>query len=41
MLKELGFEGAIGLQCYGVKDPPPQHLRRSIEAWRKNLAAVK
>jgi len=38
LLKELqavGYEGSIGLQCYGIKEAPEQHLKRSISLWRE------
>ncbi len=40
MLKDIGYTGAIGLQCYGIHDPAKDHLERSIRAWRANLAKV-
>ena len=35
MLKELGYTGPIGLQCYGVPGDKYENLERSIDAWRK------
>jgi sugar phosphate isomerase/epimerase len=35
MLKELGYTGPIGLQCYGVPGDKYENLKRSIDAWRK------
>ena len=35
MLKELGYTGPIGLQCYGVPGDKYENLERSIVAWRK------
>ena len=35
MLKDLGYTGPIGLQCYGVKGDKRENLTRSIDAWRK------
>jgi sugar phosphate isomerase/epimerase len=34
-LKELGFDGPIGLQCYGVPGDKYENLKRSMAAWRK------
>jgi sugar phosphate isomerase/epimerase len=34
-LKELGFNGPIGLQCYGIGGDARDHLARSMAAWQK------
>jgi sugar phosphate isomerase/epimerase len=34
-LKELGYRGPIGLQCYGIGGDVREHLARSMAAWRK------
>lgn len=34
-LKELGYKGPIGLQCYGIGGDAREHLARSIAAWQK------
>ncbi len=34
-LKDLGYRGPIGLQCYGLPGDAREHLARSIAAWRK------
>jgi len=34
-LKELGFKGPIGLQCYGIGGDTREHLARSLAAWPK------
>lgn len=34
-LKELGYQGTIGLQCYGIGGDTREHLARSMAAWRK------
>lgn len=42
LLRELGYAGPIGLQCYGIPGDARDHLTRSIMAWRelsKRLAA--
>ncbi len=39
-LKELGYKGPIGLQCYGIGGDAREHLARSMTAWlelSKNL----
>jgi len=39
-LKELGYEGPIGLQGWGIKGDVHENLRRSMEAWRKFSAGI-
>jgi len=34
-LKELGYNGPIGLQCFGIGGDAREHLARSMAAWRK------
>jgi sugar phosphate isomerase/epimerase len=34
-LRELGFSGPIGLQCYGIGGDAREHLARSMAAWRR------
>ena len=34
-LKELGYKGPVGLQCYGIGGDTREHLARSMAAWRK------
>jgi sugar phosphate isomerase/epimerase len=34
-LKELGYRGPIGLQCYGIDGDAKEHLSQSMEAWKK------
>lgn len=34
-LKELGYKGPIGLQCFGIGGDTREHLERSMKAWRK------
>ena len=34
-LKQLGFNGPIGLQCYGIGGDTRDHLQESMVAWRK------
>jgi sugar phosphate isomerase/epimerase len=33
-LREVGYEGPIGLMCYGVPGEPREHLARSIKTWK-------
>jgi sugar phosphate isomerase/epimerase len=39
-LKELGYKGPIGLQCYGIGGDAREHLARSMTAWRKMNEAL-
>jgi sugar phosphate isomerase/epimerase len=34
-LRELGYTGPIGLQCYGIGGDAREHLARSMAAWRR------
>ncbi len=34
LLRELEYQGPIGLQCYGLKGDAANHLAESIAAWR-------
>jgi alpha-L-fucosidase len=34
-LKEVGYRGPIGLQCYGIGGDGREHLARSMAAWKK------
>ena len=34
-LRELGYSGPIGLQCYGIGGDVREHLERSLATWRK------
>ena len=40
-LKELGYKGPIGLQCYGIGGDAREHLARSMAAWQKLSANLK
>lgn len=40
LVREIGYRGPIGLQCYSVVEPPADHLKRSIEAWRTLIATT-
>ncbi len=35
LLRKQGYDGAIGLQCFGIRLAPRQHLSRSLHAWEK------
>ncbi len=35
LVRKIGYTGPMGLQCWSVKEPPPEHLKRSMTAWRK------
>lgn len=34
-LRELGYRGPVGLQCYGIEGDAREHLARSLAAWRQ------
>lgn len=34
-LKDLGYKGPIGLQCFGIGGDTRDHLVRSMDAWRR------
>ncbi len=40
-LKELGYKGPIGLQCFGIGGDAREHLARSMAAWRRLNANLK
>lgn len=33
-LVSMGYRGPIGLQCWGIKENPREHLTRSMRAWK-------
>ena len=35
MLRELGFQGNVGFQCYAIRGDSRDNLKRSIGAWNK------
>ena len=39
-LKAVGYDGPIGLQCYGLKGDPVEHLKQSMEAWKAYSARL-
>ncbi|HWH70044.1 MAG TPA: TIM barrel protein, partial [Candidatus Sulfotelmatobacter sp.] len=40
-LKDLGYKGPIGLQCYGIGGDAREHLAHSLAAWQKLSANLK
>jgi sugar phosphate isomerase/epimerase len=40
-LKELGYKGPVGLQCFGIGGDAREHLARSMAAWKKLSANLK
>ncbi len=34
-LNEIGYDGPVGLQCYKVPGPPQDHLKMSMDAWKR------
>lgn len=34
-LRQVGYDGSFNLQCYGIKRPARDHLKVSMEAWRR------
>lgn len=39
-LRDIGFKGAIGLQCFNIRIDPKENLTRSMQAWKKHLALI-
>jgi sugar phosphate isomerase/epimerase len=37
-LTEMNYKGMVGLQCYGINLPESEHLKRSIDTWKKLTA---
>ena len=35
LLRGVGFDGVIGLQCYAIRGDSRENLKRSMAAWRK------
>jgi len=35
MLRDLGFEGNVGFQCYAIRGDSRDNLKRSIGAWNQ------
>ena len=34
-LNEIGYDGPMNLQCYGITQPARKHLKASMDAWKK------
>jgi sugar phosphate isomerase/epimerase len=34
---KVGYDGAIGLQCFSIKEPAEEHLKRSMQTWKETL----
>lgn len=39
-LREAGYKGPIGLQCYSIPGDPRENLKASIDVWRRASASV-
>ncbi len=39
-LKDLGYKGPVGLQCWGIEGDAKDHLTRSMAAWKKYVARL-
>ncbi|MEW6354885.1 MAG: sugar phosphate isomerase/epimerase family protein [Planctomycetota bacterium] len=39
-VKSVGFNGPIGLQCYGLKEEPVAHLTQSMKTWKEYSARL-
>ena len=40
VMKELGFKGSIGLQCYQIKSDPKEYLKVSSDSYKELLKSV-
>ncbi len=40
ILKELGYNNPVGLQCYNIKGQPEEFLKESVTAWRNYMAGL-
>ena len=39
-LREIGYTGPVGLQCYNLKGDPKENLQRSMTAWKKICGTI-
>ncbi|MES2981014.1 MAG: TIM barrel protein [Verrucomicrobiota bacterium] len=39
-LRDTGFKGAIGLQCFNIRIDAKENLTRSMQAWKKHLSVI-
>lgn len=35
VLREIGYKGPVGLMCYGIPGDAREHLKRSVDVWKK------
>jgi len=35
VVRDVGYVGPVGLQCWSIAEPPAIHLKRSIESWKR------
>jgi sugar phosphate isomerase/epimerase len=40
-LRDVGYRGPVGMQCFNIGIDAKENLTRSQQAWRKNLAALR
>ncbi len=40
LLREINYDGAIGLQCFNIRIDAKENLTRSIQAWNKHFASI-
>ena len=40
LVKKVGYTGPVGLQCWSIKEPAADHLKRSMDTWRKLLEQI-
>lgn len=40
ILKDLGYNKPIGLQCYNIKGQPEEFLKESVSSWKKYISQI-
>ena len=40
MLRDIGYQGPVGVQCYGITGDAKTHLSQSITAWKSYMARL-
>jgi sugar phosphate isomerase/epimerase len=40
LLKQVGYDGRVGLQGYGIQGPSAEHLKRSMDKWREMMKGL-
>lgn len=40
VLKDMGYNNPVGLQCYNIKDPSEEHLSYSGKTWKKYIKEI-